>query len=99
MTHEYSLLVFTLHRRKNSKWHKVGSEPEELLGCMTDLYWIGVHRDVLEIIRTLRSWRHESYNSIAVDDAESEHAKNRSGNLTGFGTFMHRATGNRAIDM
>jgi hypothetical protein len=72
-------------------WSKVGSEPNELLALMADLYWTGVRRDVLEIIRTLRSWRHEEYVDVTLNEDQLCVGRDPY-KVSGFGAFLNRAT-------
>ncbi|KAF8243667.1 hypothetical protein K440DRAFT_663983 [Wilcoxina mikolae CBS 423.85] len=75
----------TYPEESNPNWTKIGRSPKELQSAMEDLYWVGVHRDVTEIIRTLVSWE-GSTPPVSSD-------------LHGLGTFLSRATGKNGAEL
>ncbi|KAH0545446.1 hypothetical protein FGG08_000447 [Glutinoglossum americanum] len=71
------------------KWCSIpNSSKDALRDRMGRLYWEGVRREILLLVRTMRSWRQEQYAEVRGEDEEL-----RAEDLLGFQTFVERAVG------
>lgn len=78
-------------RQGGAMWREIGNTPAKLLEVLTELYWEGVNRDVLDIIKTLSEWRHEDYTGLWPMPPVPD--------LPGMQTFLQRATGKNGAAM
>jgi hypothetical protein len=77
-----------------SQWTYIDDSPLTLVQELQDLYWLGIERDLNDIIRALQIWDKEEYNN-AIPPAPSLEAED----WVGFDDFLRRATGERSIGM
>jgi hypothetical protein len=78
------------HDGQHLQWSEVGSTSKELQALMRELYWTGVKRDILDIIRTLRTWRGDEYRDVLLN--EDQLCVGRDPKMAfGLGTFLSRA--------
>jgi hypothetical protein len=76
-------------RPKRLKWREVPQSSEGVLrNRMVQMYWAGVHRDVVQLIRTLRSWQHGQYAHVDHEDEVLQPE-----DMKGFNAFVERAVG------
>jgi hypothetical protein len=77
-------------KEKPKPWKEVPQPSKNVLrDRMTDMYWLGVSREIVLLIRTLRTWQEEGYARVHGDD-EVLQAKN----MEGFKAFLERVVGN-----
>jgi hypothetical protein len=68
------------------EWHEVGSANHEMLITkLQHMYWLGVRRELMEIVRTLKEWRDDELKDVALDD-EKDHK------IYGFDTFIDQVS-------
>lgn len=77
-----------------SQWTYIDDSPLTLVRELQDLYWLGVERDLNDIIRALQIWDKQEYNN-AIPPAPSLKAED----WVGFDDFLRRATGEHSTGM
>jgi hypothetical protein len=77
-----------------SQWAYVDNSPSTLVRELQDLYWLGVERDLNDVIRTLQIWDEKECEN-AIPPAPSLKAED----WVGFDDFVRRATGEHSTGM
>ena len=73
------------------QWSKIGSTAGDIQNSLMELYWIGVKRDVHDIILTLRTWRGEGYRDVHLNEDQLCVGQDKNTSF-GLGTFLSRAS-------
>jgi hypothetical protein len=84
-----SAAVPGIRKEKPKPWKEVLQPSKNILrDRMMQMYWLGVSREIVLLIRTLRAWQQERYDGVHGND-EMLQAKN----MEGFKAFLERAVG------
>jgi hypothetical protein len=78
-------------QNQHLQWEEAGSTAQDLQNLMRHLYWIGVERDIVDIIHTLRTWRGEEYHNVQLKEDPLCAGRDPRAPF-GFGTFIKRST-------
>ena len=74
---------------KPKQWKEVRQPSKNVLrDRMMRMYWLGVSREIVLLIRTLRDWQQERYVRVHADDEVLQ-----AQNMEGFTAFLERAVG------
>lgn len=68
------------------KWEEIQNAETALLRELQEMFWAGVRRELVEIIRTLKAWRDDD----ALKDVELEEEKDCE--ICGFDTFIDQVS-------
>jgi hypothetical protein len=78
-----------IRKKKPKPWNEVRQPSKNVLrNCMMQMYWLGVRREIVLLIRTLRAWQQERYDGVQGDDEVLQVR-----NMEGFKAFLERAVG------
>jgi hypothetical protein len=84
-----SIAAPDIRKEKSKPWKEIPQPSKNVLrDRMTQMYWLGVLREMILLIRTLRAWQKERYVGVHGDD-EVLQAKN----MDCFKTFLEWAVG------
>jgi hypothetical protein len=76
-------------KKKPKPWNEVRQPSKNVLrNCMMQMYWLGVTREIVLLIRTLRAWQKERYDRVQGDDEVLQVR-----NMESFKAFLERAVG------
>ena len=85
----HSRSVADIEREKSVKWVEVPQPSEDVLrNRMVQMYWVGVSREVILLIRALRSWQQEQYAEVRDEDEVLQ-----TEDMHGLKAFVERAVG------
>ena len=70
-----------------TQWTFLDRNPLTLLQELTELYWVGVERDLQDIMRALQLWKQQEYISVTTLGQTTEIE-----NWVGSSAFVRRAT-------
>ena len=74
---------------RSPEWVEVPNPSKDVLrDRMLDLYWVGVAREIVLLICTLRSWQMQEHANVYGEDEVL-----RPEDMHGFGAFVQRAVG------
>ena len=65
------------------EWELIPNAPSTLLPELKSMYWAGVRRELVQIIRTLKAWR-----EIEADEGGGELEEEGGDKICGFDTFL-----------
>ena len=77
---------------------RVGSQHNILAVQLAELYWTGVRRDVVDILKALRTWNNDEWVTNVFPQLEAL-GEGGGSSWTGFGTFVNRAIGKDQSDV
>jgi hypothetical protein len=76
--------------RHTTRWQRIPwAGPEQIMVLISRLYWMGINRDLDDILRTLHVWRNAAAPSPSMTEPED---------WLGFESFAKRATGTDSFD-
>jgi hypothetical protein len=83
------LIRGSIRKRPNpeTQWTFLDRNPLTLLRELTELYWVGVERDLQDIMRALQLWKQQEYISVPPLGQTTE-----TENWVGSSAFVKRAT-------
>jgi hypothetical protein len=77
-----------------TQWTYISNSPLTLLRELHDLYWLGVERDLQDIISTLQIWQQQDYKVLIPTDSSPDTQE-----YVGFKEFVRRASGDASSEM
>jgi len=72
-----------------TRWSEVRGGPQNLLQRLTELYWVGVERDLVDFLQTLQKWNQDHYRGVHPSPGDRDDPEE----WLGFQSFVKRATG------
>ncbi|KAK3905775.1 hypothetical protein C8A05DRAFT_12460, partial [Staphylotrichum tortipilum] len=72
-----------------TQWRELNGGPEVLLQRLTELYWVGVERDLVDFLQTLQKWSQDQYLGFHPQPGDGDDPEE----WLGFESFVKRATG------
>lgn len=85
----HSRSVADIEHERSVEWVEVPQPSENVLrNRMVQMYWVGVSREVVFLIRALRSWQEEQYAEVRGEDEVLQ-----TEDMRGFKAFVERAVG------
>ncbi len=74
--------------RPRTPWSEVDGGPQVLLQRLTELYWVGVERDLVDFLQTLQNWNQDQYRGVHPTPG----GRGDPEEWLGFQSFVKRAT-------